>query len=128
METNHGLPCTHSLSRPQHVFTQQACQSACLHVKTHPWGQQQYSYLADEETGSDPLSNLPKVTQHVRNQGQLGGGLPPKGLAVLEAGVGGGGTFGNLCILQGSASEEPKKVRLEGFLLTSGLGCQQISE
>ena len=49
-------------------------------------------------------------------------------LAVLGAGVGGGGTFGNLCILQGSASEEPKKVRLAGFLLTSGLGCQQISE
>ena len=50
METNRGVPCTHSLGHPQLVFTRQVCQSACLHVKTHPWGQQHYSCLADEET------------------------------------------------------------------------------
>lgn len=48
----------------------EACQAVCLHVKIHPPGLPQYSSLADEETDAQtPLSNLPKVTQHVRNWG-----------------------------------------------------------
>lgn len=78
--------------------------------------------------GSDPVSHQPKITQHVRNQDQLRRGSFLWLLGVLGVV---GGLWEPLFILQGSALEEPNKMRCGyswSFLLTSGFVCQQISD